>query len=148
MYFFLFFRSIFLCPFLSPCFCLQCLVTTSTDCGFSGFIGCKLAGLLLIPVRKMEWESWTSALAQQHTKKEAQRVLLWTRRQEMPRRAKIKSLTEEIHLHHHSSKRTQTEEQLSTKSVRGVSECQCLPLESISLSFAINFHFCKAWGIS
>lgn len=31
---------------------------------------------------------------------------------------KIKSLTEEIHPHHHSSKRrTQTEEQLSTKSV-------------------------------
>lgn len=57
--------------FLSPSF--WCLVTTSTDClcGFSGFTGCKLAGLLLIPARKEEWESLTSsASAQLHKKKE------------------------------------------------------------------------------
>lgn len=59
---------------------------------------------------------------------------------------KVESL---IPPHHHSSKRrTRTEEQLSTKSVWGVSECQCLPLESMSLSFVIHFHFCKAWGIT
>lgn len=92
--------------FLSSCFGLWCLVTTSTDClcGFSGFIGCKLARLLLILPRKMKWESLTSASAQLHTKKEAQSTVN-AGTSDATKSEKIKSFLEEIHPYHHSSRR-------------------------------------------